>query len=154
MNEHESSYEWPSQVGLAHRRLSAPRWPDVVVSAFLVLAVAVPTLAVEEDWHGHPMIDEPTHLWVLAACLVAAAFVIGGVVAGHRRPSAAAIVATTAACVAVAVLLACDVLRRLVLVHDGLPIPVVRLWCLGVVTALVLSAAGSMLGRRLTARQH
>jgi hypothetical protein len=49
------------------------------------------------------MIDEPTHLWIIATCLVAAAFLVGGVVARHSRPSAAPEHATAAASLAVAV---------------------------------------------------
>jgi peptidoglycan/LPS O-acetylase OafA/YrhL len=111
-------------------------------------------MAVEEDWHGRPMIDEPTHLWIIATCLVAAAFLVGGVVAGHRRPSAAPEHATAAASLAVAVLLVAAILRRLWLAHEGVPVGVVGLWCLGVAAALFLSAAGSLLGRRLTTHTH
>ena len=52
-------------------------WPDVFLSALLMLAVAVPTMAVEEDWHGRPMIDQGTPLAAVAGCLVAAAFLAG-----------------------------------------------------------------------------
>ena len=66
----------------------SPGWTDIVGSALLVLAVAVPTMIIEEDWHGRPMIDQSTHLWIIAACLVAGAFFIGGAVVAFRRPSA------------------------------------------------------------------
>jgi hypothetical protein len=130
-----------------HRR--AFGWADVAISALLTLVVSVPTMAVEESWHGHPMIDESTHLWIIAACLVAAAFLAGGVFAGHRRPVAAPKHATVAAGLAVAVLVAADLLRRLWLAHKGVPAGVAELWCLGAVAAFLLSAAGSLLGRRL-----
>ena len=136
------------------RRISGLGWADIGVSAFLILAISVPTLAVEEDWHGRPMIDEPSHLWIIAACLVAAAFLVGGVVAGHRRPSAAYEHATVAACLAVGVLFVGALLRRLWLVHEGVSFGVARLWCLGTVTALFLSAAGSLLGRRFRTDLH
>ncbi len=124
-------------------------WADVAISALLTLVVSVPTMAIEESWHGHPMIDEPTHLWIIAACLVAASFLAGGVFAGHRRPFAAPRHAVVAAGLAVAVLVVADVLRRLWLAHKGVPGGVVGLWCLGAVAAFLLSAAGSLLGRRL-----
>ncbi len=129
-------------------------WADIGMSALVMLVISVPTMAVEEDWHGRPMIDEPTHLWIIATCLVAAAFLIGGAVAGHRRPSAAPEHATAAASLAVAVLLVAAILRRLWLAHEGVSVDVAGLWCLGVVVALCLSAAGSLLGRRATTDAH
>jgi hypothetical protein len=129
-----------------------PRWLDVGVPALLVLAVAIPTMAVEEDWHGRPMIEQPGLLWLAAAFLVAGAFLVGGMAAGYRRPSAPARHATVAADLAVGVLLVGAVSRRLWLAHKGVPFAVVRLWCLGAVAALLLSAAGSQLGRWLAVR--
>jgi len=125
------------------------RWPDVLVPALLMLAVAVPTMAIEEDWHGRPMIDQGTPLALVAGCLVAVAFLAGGAVAGRRRPSAAAGNATAAAAVAVAVLLVGAVSRRLWFAHEGVPGAVARLWCLGVLASFLLSAVGSQLGRLL-----
>ena len=124
-------------------------WADIVVSAFLVLVVAVPTLAIEEDWHGRPMIDQPNHLWVVAAGLVVAAFLFGGALAGYRRPSAAALNASAVALVAEGVLLVADVVRRLWLAHETISIGVAGRWCLGILAASLLSLAGSQLGRRI-----
>jgi len=138
-DDYRSDHQYPGSFG----------WADVALSALLTLVVSVPTMAIEESWHGHPMIDEPTHLWIIAACLVAAAFLAGGVFAGHRRPVAAPKHATAAAGLAAAVLVVADVLRRLWLAHKGVPVGVVELWLLGVVGAFLLSAAGSLLGRRL-----
>jgi hypothetical protein len=132
------------------RRGVGPHWADVGVLAVLVLAVSVPTLAVEEDWHGSPMIDQPTHLWIGAAGLVGVAFLVAGVVAGYRRPRSAAIHATAVAGLALAVLVVGAVFRRLWLAHEGVSTGVARLWFLGVVVALLLSAAGSIVGRRMT----
>jgi len=53
----------------------------------------------------------------------------------------------------VAVLLLCDMYRRLWIAHEGVPMVVVQLWGLGVSAALLLSVAGSLLGRRLTIRK-
>jgi drug/metabolite transporter (DMT)-like permease len=154
MNEEELSDELSRDAPRSGRRRSGLSWADIGMSALLILVISVPTMAVEEDWHGRPMIDEPTHLWIVATCLVAAAFLAGGVVAGHRRPSAAPEHATAAASLAVAVLLLAAILRRLWLAHEGVPIGVAELWCLGVVAALFLSAAGSLVGRRLTTDRH
>ena len=107
-------------------------------------------MVVEEDWHGRPMIDQPTHLWIIPACIVASVFLLGGAVAGFRRPTAAVAHAIAAASLALAVLLLGAVSRRLWVVGEGVPIAVVGLWCLGVLWALVLSAIGSLLGRWLT----
>ena len=65
-----------------------PGWADIAGSVLLVLAVSIPTMVIEEDWHGRPMIDQGTHLWILAACLVAGAFFAGGAIVAFRRPSA------------------------------------------------------------------
>jgi len=154
MNEEELSDESSRDAHRSGRCRSGLGWADIGMSALLILVISVPTMAVEEDWHGRPMIDEPTHLWIIATCLVAAAFLVGGVVAGHRRPSAAPGHATAAASLAVAVMLVAAILRRLWLAHEGVPIGVVELWCLGVVAALFLSAAGSLLGRRLITDRH
>jgi len=148
MTDVESSNE--SSRGVFRRRPDRPGWTVIGVSAFLVLAVSVPTLAVEEDWHGSPMIDQPSLLWIIAASVVAATFFVGGAVAGYRRPCAAVTHATAAAGLTVAVLLVCAVSRRLWLAHEVVPIAVAWLWCFGAVAALLLSAAGSLLGRRLT----
>jgi len=154
MNGEELSDESSRDEPCSGRRRSGLSWADIGISALLILVISVPTMAVEEDWHGRPMIDEPTHLWIIATCLVAAAFLVGGAVAGHRRPSAAPEHATAAASLAIAVLLAAAILRRLWLAHEGVPVGVVGLWCLGVVTALFLSAAGSLLGRWLITDRH
>jgi hypothetical protein len=116
-----------------------------------VLVVSIPAMIVEENWHGQPMIDEGTHLWILPAVLVAAAFLIGGALAGFRSRSTAVAHAGAAASFAVAILVLGAVYRRINVVHEGLPNDVVRLWVLGALAALALSVIGSLLGRRLAA---
>jgi len=128
VSKKELSAKSSASVHTGGRRQRRFSWPDVSLSALVVLVITVPTMAVEEDWHGRPMIDQPSHLWLAAAFLVAAAFVAGGVVAGYRRPATAAAHATAAAVVAVALLLVGAFARRHWLVHEGLPGPVVRLW--------------------------
>lgn len=124
-------------------------WADIGLSAFLMLVVAVPTLTIEEDWHGRPMIDQPTHLWLVAALLVTGAFLVGGAFAGYRRPHVAVVHATTATAVSVAVLLLGAVVRRYWVAHETLPHAVVRLWVFGVLVCLVLGAVDSQIGSRL-----
>ncbi|MFZ0249941.1 MAG: hypothetical protein WAL61_08340 [Acidimicrobiales bacterium] len=107
-------------------------------------------MIVEEDWHGRPMIDQPTHLWILAACLVAASFFAGGAIVAFRRPSAPTRYAAATGALAVLVLLIGALYRRLAMVHEQVPIDVQHLWLLGVIAAVALSLAGSLLGRLLT----
>jgi hypothetical protein len=128
----------------------SPGWADIVASALLVLAVAVPTMIIEEDWHGRPMIDQSTHLWIIAASLVATAFFIGGAVVAFRRPSAPTRYAAATAIVAVGVLLMGALYRRIWMAHEHISHPVQHLWILGVMAALVMSLAGSVFGRQLT----
>lgn len=115
----------------------------------LILLVSIPVMVVAEDWHGHPMIDEGTHLWILPTVLVAIAFLLGGALAGFHRPPAAVPDALASASIALVTLLLCAVLRRLWVAHEGVPMPVVHLWCLGVIGALTLGLVGSLIGRRL-----
>jgi hypothetical protein len=142
----------PSGSAPSRQRWLRRSWADVGVSAFLMLVIAVPTMAVEEDWHGRPMIDLPTHLWLVPAFFVVAAFLVGGAVAGYRCRSAAAAAANAMAAggLAAVVLVAGAMARRLWLVHEGFPGAVVRLWCIGLVATLVFSALGSQVGRQLT----
>ncbi len=128
----------------------SPGWTDIVGSALLVLAVAVPTMIIEEDWHGRPMIDQSTHLWIIAACLVAGAFFIGGAVVAFRRPSAPTRYAAATGVVAVGTLLLGALYRRIWMAHEHISQPVQHLWILGVMVALAMSLAGSVLGRLLT----
>src|SRR5580698_10176924 len=93
--------------------IGSPRWADIGGSALLVLAVSVPTMIIEEDWHGRPMIDQSTHLWIIAACLVAGAFFAGGAVVAFRRPSAPTRYAAATGILAVVVLLLGGLTRRL-----------------------------------------
>jgi hypothetical protein len=123
-------------------------WVDVLLPALLVVVVSVPTMWVEEDWHGRPMIDQPNDLWVIAGCLVAGAFLAAGVIIGRRRPAGAVLHAAAAAAIAVGVLLACALYRRFAIHHDGLPLAVARLWIYGVVVSLALGITGAAVGRR------
>ena len=88
-------------------------------------------MVVEENWHGQPMIDEGTYLWLLPALLVALAFLFGGALAGFRCRSTAVAHAGAAASLAVAILVLGALFRRLGVVHERVPPDVVRLWLLG-----------------------
>jgi hypothetical protein len=139
------------------RRNRPPRgakWAKIALPTCLVLIVSIPVMVVEEDWHGRPMIDEGTHLWILPALLVASAFLFGGALAGFRSPSTAVAHAVPAASFALAILLLGAVVRRFWVVHEGVPNAVVLLWCLGIIGALTLSLIGSLLGRRLATNMY
>jgi hypothetical protein len=129
------------------------KWAGVVLPACVVLAVSIPAMIVEEDWHGRPMIDEGTHLWILPALLVAASFLLGGALAGFRFRSTAVAHAGAVAIFAVAVLVLGAMVRRFGVVHEGVPNAVVHLWILGALVALVLCVVGSLLGRWVAAEE-
>jgi len=61
-------------------------------------------MIIEEDWHGWPMIDQPTHRWIIAGCVVAAACYSGGAIVAFRRPSAPTRYAAATGILAVALL--------------------------------------------------
>jgi hypothetical protein len=126
---------------------------EIAIPTCLVLVISIPVMIVEEDWHGRPMIDQGTHLWILPAILVAAAFLFGGALAGFRCPSSAVAHAVVAGTVALAVLVLGAMYRRLWFAHESVPHPVIRLWCLAIVGAFILSVIGSLFGRRLGAER-
>jgi hypothetical protein len=135
------------------RRRSGSRpestWVDIALPICLVLLVSVPVMMVEEGWHGRPMIDEGTYLWILPAFLVASAFFLGGALAGFRRPSSWVAHALAVACISLVTLLLGAVIRRIWIAHEGTQNAVLFLWFLGVAGAITLSVIGSCLGRRL-----
>ncbi len=140
--------------GRRNRPRRGTKWADIALPTCLMLIVSIPVMVVEEDWHGRPMIDQATHLWILPAFLVASAFLLGGALAGFRSPSTAMAHAVSAASFALAVLLLGAVVRRFWVVHEGLPNTVALLWCLGTIGALMLSVIGSSLGRRLATDRY
>jgi hypothetical protein len=123
---------------------------DLAWPLFSALAIAVPVLVIEENWHGRPMIDDPSDLWLLPAALVCGAFLCGGAMAAFRRPDIAVRCAVVSATIALAVLMLADLFRRTFVVHQGAPQrAVLALWGIGAITALLFSAVGALLGRRL-----
>jgi peptidoglycan/LPS O-acetylase OafA/YrhL len=104
-----------------------------------ILAVAIPTLAVEESWHGKPLIDQGSG-WVVPAAIVTVAFVGGGALAA--RWSRGRLGAGLASGALAAVLLAlADVVRRLFVTHQHLYGDVAILWLIAGGGAAVLSGA-------------
>lgn len=138
------------------RHTRQARWvADICLSTALVLLISVPVLVVEESWHGHPMIDDPNYLWLIPAILVALAFWFGGALIGWRSPRKGMDRTVIAACLALAVLIVGDLVRRCFVVHQGLPqAAVLRLWALGVAAAIVMSVTGWFLGRRCAPGQQ
>jgi len=139
------------------RRNRLPRgaqWAKIALPTCLVLIVSIPVMVIEEDWHGRPMIDEGTYLWILPAFLVASAFLFGGALAGFRSPSTAVGHAVLVTTFALVILLLGAMLRRFWVVHEGVPIAVLYLWCLGIIGALMLTLIGSLLGRRLATNRY
>lgn len=140
--------------GRRNRPPRGTKWAEIALPTCLVLIVSIPVMIIEEDWHGHPMIEQASHLWILPAFLVASAFLLGGALAGFRSPSAAVAHAVPAASFALVILLLGAVVRRFWVVHEGVPNAVVLLWCLGIIGALMLSLIGSLLGRRLATDKY
>jgi hypothetical protein len=109
----------------------------------LTVAIAAPTLVLEENWHGRPMIDQPGHLWVLPTIVVAAAFALGGAV-GARRAGVlwkallqGLVIGTSAA----GLLLVADVVRRAV-DSRALSEGVLRLWVEAALLSIVIASLG------------
>jgi hypothetical protein len=121
-------------------------WPRAGIGLLVTLVISVPTLALEEDWHGRPLIDQPHHKWVAAAIVVAAAFWIGAAVAASRRPwwLDGALHGMVVGLVASLLLVAADVVRRHHL-HKLASPGVTRLWAVAVVSAAALGALGGAL---------
>lgn len=124
----------------------------------LTLAVSVPCLVVEEGWHRRALIDRSI-AWVPFAVAVALAFLLGGAVAArgvapHRRLSA---LGRGLACglVSILCLLGGDLVRRDLVLREGLSLGVVELWLIAGAGAVVLATTGAALaaGRRAHRRR-
>ncbi len=126
----------------------------ILAGVALALVISVPTMAVEEDWHGLPMLDQPIHFWwifpawVIPLLIVMAAMVVGGALAGRTRPSHAVARGAAVGILAVVVLLAADSVRRFALESKGVPVVIGELWMGGSFTCLVMSSLGGYLGGR------
>lgn len=155
----------------AARSVRAPRgarprrWRGPLAGLVTILAVAVPAMVVAEDWHGHPMIDDPGSLWLVPGAIALAAFFAGGAVAA-RAPGAGSKAADGAygragavggllGAGAAAILVAADGVRR-ALVNPTLPTGVVGYWLEAAAAAIVVAALGAVVanaaGRRPQSR--
>ena len=114
-------------------------------NALLILIIAVPVLVIEEDWHGHPMIDQSGYLWLAPAIIVSVVFVLGGYFA-NRSALASGVIAALA-------LDGAAVLRRFVIVREHLPPIVLVLWVSGTTVSIALSCIGGYL-RRFTTKSR
>lgn len=124
-------------------------WGAVALGLGFTLVLAVPTLAIEEDWHGRPMIDEHGAGWLVPLVLVALAFIVGGALAARRTHRAGGAVAGGAVVgtAAVAVLVVADAIRRAA-AHKLISPDVVHLWAAAAIGSIFLAALGGFLGRR------
>ncbi len=119
----------------------------------ITLAIAVPTLVVEEDWHGHPMIDQHNLLWVIPALVVALAFFLGGY-HGGRHASSQSVLAVGAGVggAAAGFLVLAAYIRRSWILGDTWWAGVIRLWIVATTIAIVIAIAGAGFGRRSAVR--
>lgn len=129
------------------------RWRGPVAGLVTILVVAVPTMVVAEDWHGHPMIDEAGAWWLIPATVAVGGFFMGGAVSA-RRPAGekrltvrarvlAAVVGALLGAAGAAVLVAADGMRRLLL-NPTLPTGVVDYWLEAAAVAVVVAALGAL----------
>lgn len=109
-------------------------------AALGILAISVPTLAVEENWHGRPLIDQPGAFWVIPTVIVLAAFFAGGAFA--RRS------ALTAGALAAVALDLADIVRRAEVTHQATPAAIWGLWALASVVSVLTSVLGGTLASR------
>jgi hypothetical protein len=115
----------------------------LVLGVVLTLAVATPTLVLEENWHGKPMIDQPGHLWILPTIVVAAAFALGGAIGARRNAQLwqALFHGLVVGALAAGALLAADIVRR-AMVHRTLSAGVLRLWVEAALLSMVIASLG------------
>lgn len=132
----------------------AARW-GAGAGLVLTLVVAVPTLAVAEDWHGRPLIDQGGLAWLVPAIVVALAFFAGGALAGRHGTSIGRALAEGLWVAVPAVLapLAADAVRRLVM-NPTLPGGVVAYWAEGAAASVFFALAGAAAGRRVADRRR
>jgi hypothetical protein len=143
---------WASSVTRRARRAGVPR----MLAGFVVtLVIAVPTLVLEEDWHGRPMIDQPGHLWVVPTIVAAAAFALGGLIGtrGQIELWRALWYGLLIGAAAAGVLLLADVARR-ALRDQAVSVPVLRLWVEASLLSVVMSSLGGAVSYLLATKRH
>lgn len=125
------------------------RRAGALTGLLLTLGVSVPTLAVAEDWHGRPLIDQGGLGWLVPAVVVALAFVGGGALAGRQGsgPWRSLAEGLWVGVPAVVVLLAADAVRRLIF-NPTLPDGVLAYWAEAAAAALFFSVLGAVAAGR------
>jgi hypothetical protein len=128
---------------LVARVAERARWSPMLQALVLTFGLATPTLIVEENWHGQPMIDQPGHLWVLPTLVVAAAFALGGSISARRATQMwkAMVQGIILGTVVAGTLLTGDVVRR-AMVHRTISEGVLRLWVEAAVLSVVIASLG------------
>ncbi len=129
--------------GTPHPRHARPVARRLLLGLLVTLVIAVPTLALEEDWHGRPMIDQPGHLWVGPTVVVALAFALGGALAARGLVELwrALLHGLFAGAGAAGLLLLADVVRRAVK-GQALSEGVLRLWIEAALLSVVIASVG------------
>ncbi|MGH9043951.1 MAG: hypothetical protein ACRDVP_03785 [Acidimicrobiales bacterium] len=138
-------------VGASWQRMAGPG--ALVQGLIAILVIAAPTLAVEEDWHGRPMIDQSGHLWVVPTIIVAAAFCIGGAIGSRkaRGLGVSLLHGVVVGIISAGLLVGADVARRAI-VHESFSPGVNRLWLQAAALSIVVAALGAGLLWALTDR--
>ncbi|MGH9007177.1 MAG: hypothetical protein ACRDV6_05605 [Acidimicrobiales bacterium] len=133
----------------------ALRWIAMVQGLVVTFAIAAPTLVIEEDWHGRPMIDQPGHLWVVPTFVVAAAFTIGGLLCARRttESSRALVEGLGLGATVAGTFLVIDVVRRAAR-HQALSQGVFRLWVEAALLSVVLASLGAAMGHLYATRER
>jgi hypothetical protein len=121
----------------------------------VTLVVTAPTLVIEENWHGRPMIDQPGHLWVVPTLVVAGGFALGGAVCARRTTELwrALLHALGLGTVVAGALLIADIVRR-AMHHQSLSAGVLRLWVEATLLSMVLASLGGAAGYLRSTRRH
>ena len=143
-----------SPVASLGRAAGRARWSATLQGLVLTLGVAAPTLVLEENWRGRPMIDQPGHGWVLPTLVVATAFAVGGAVGARRPPSCgglALLQGLTLGTAAAGTLLVADVVRR-ALEDRALSEGVLRLWIEAALLSIVIASLGGAISYLGSAR--
>jgi hypothetical protein len=126
----------------------------LVPSVALILVIAVPTMVVEEDWHGRPMIEQGNLLWLVPAAFVVLAFFLGGRLMGKRTELSTSAPAAGAmgGIIAATTLLFGGYVRRHWILHEVYWADVIRLWIGASIAAIAIAAVGAWHGRRSVTR--
>jgi hypothetical protein len=112
------------------------------------LVITCPTFLIEEYWHGRPLIDQGGIWWTVPAVVMTLGFLVGGVIVGRqcRRWGSALAGGLLVSAVTVLLLFIADLFRRHLLAQVLTP-GVERLWLLSAAGAVLVGAAGGLIGR-------